>query len=83
MDMTNMKLTTPEMDLIDKIDELGEFITGDDGYVCYAPNGWGLLSSWELRTIADELDKRNETWNKQVIEDLDRLTKEAGMEDAK
>lgn len=49
---------------------LNDFITGDDGYKIYWPEGFqgGGFSSWLLRLIADELDKANEDWDKHIQE---------------
>jgi hypothetical protein len=65
--------------LIRMIEERGEFVTGDDGYVVYWPNtnpchhpeggttgGGGSYSAAVLRAIADELDRRNAAWDRQV-----------------
>jgi hypothetical protein len=53
-------------------EERDEFVTGDDGYVIYWPASFtgGGYNSAELRILADELDRRNEAWDKQVREDL-------------
>lgn len=42
-----------------------EFVTLPDGYVHFWPDGspHGALSSWHLRTLADELDRRNRSWD--------------------
>lgn len=55
-------------DIIKKIDERGEFIYLEDGFLYYAPEGKGCISAHELRTIADELDKRNRAWEEQIDE---------------
>lgn len=47
-------------------DERGDFVRGDDGYTYYAPENsasHGCLPSWALRVLADEMDKRDRTWN--------------------
>ena len=46
----------------------GEFVTDVDGFVYYWPDGScsGHLSSYHLRLLADELDKRNESMNQQI-----------------
>ncbi|MEM9512870.1 MAG: hypothetical protein AAF978_09365 [Cyanobacteria bacterium P01_E01_bin.48] len=48
---------------------LHDIDTSDDGY-CYFFTQRGALSAADLRIIADELDRRNEAWDKQVKEDL-------------
>lgn len=42
-----------------------EFVVLDDGYAHYWPHGspYGALTAWELRTLADELDRRNRLWD--------------------
>jgi hypothetical protein len=58
------------------IQERDEFVTMDDGYVYWWPHtegvrhasggttgGGGALSAAVLRTIADELDRRNAAWD--------------------
>jgi hypothetical protein len=41
-----------------------EFITGDDGFVVYWPKKerWGAYTAHDLRSLADELDRRNAAW---------------------
>ena len=55
-----------QQELIQRIDESGDFVTLDDGFVYYWPSGNGSLAAYVLRWIADELDKRNKEWNKQI-----------------
>lgn len=45
-----------------------EFVTFDDGYVHFWPDGspHGGLSAWHLRVLADELDRRNRAWDAHV-----------------
>ena len=49
-------------------DERKEFVTDVDGFIYWWPNGspHGHLASHHLRWLADELDRRNESWQKQV-----------------
>ena len=42
----------------------------DDGYVYYFKSKPGAIGSFELRAIADELDRRNAEWDAQVKRDL-------------
>jgi len=53
-------------------DDHGEFVTDVDGFVYWWPEGStkGHLASYHLRWLADELDKRNEEWQKQVEKEL-------------
>jgi hypothetical protein len=48
--------------------ERNEFVTFSDGFVHYWPAGSpnGALSSWHLRVLADELDRRNRAWDARV-----------------
>ena len=40
-----------------------DWVTGDDGFVMFWPDGRkGAFSARHLRTIADELDRRNAAW---------------------
>lgn len=45
-----------------------EFVTFSDGYVQWWPDGspHGGLSSWHLRVIANELERRNRVWDARV-----------------
>jgi len=55
--------------IISKIEEHGDFITMDDGFVHYYPeNSRGSLCEESLRVIADELERRNKTWNENIQE---------------
>jgi hypothetical protein len=56
--------------LIQKADQRKEFDVGEDGFVGFAPGYNGLLSAWELRAIADELDRRNKDWQAQIDRDI-------------
>lgn len=53
-------------ELIEKINKKEEFITFEDGFVYYWATGQGGFSSWQLRVIADELDKRNKSWQENI-----------------
>ena len=55
--------------VISMTDERKEFVTGEDGYVYYWPEGkHGAQSAVDLRILADELDKRNAAWDKNIQE---------------
>lgn len=41
----------------------------EDGYLYWEPVGNGCFSAWELRVIADELDKRNKPWDDHINND--------------
>lgn len=49
-------------------DDRGDFVTGPDGCVIFWPDGFpnGGFNAWHLRAIADELDRRNADWFKQM-----------------
>jgi hypothetical protein len=51
--------------IIKMADERGDFVALEDGYVHYWPSqgSRGALSSWVLRMLADECDKRNAVWD--------------------
>ena len=53
-------------------EERGDFVRGDDGYWVYWPDGtnMGALSPWELRALADELDRLNAEWDKIVKKEI-------------
>ena len=63
---------TPEH-LIQLADSRNEFLYGQDGFMYYCPGLSGLLTAWELRVIADELDKRNAGWQAKIDKDLEDL----------
>lgn len=52
--------------LIKLIEEAGDFIIGDDGFVIFWPSDRGAFTAHNLREIADELDKRNKEWEEQL-----------------
>jgi hypothetical protein len=49
-------------------DRREEFVTLADGYIHLWPQGSpnGAWSSWHLRVLADELDRRNRAWDARV-----------------
>jgi hypothetical protein len=51
--------------------EWGDFVCGEDGYYVYWPSdarSRGSLGPHHLRWLADELDKMNADWDRQVQE---------------
>jgi len=42
----------------------------DDGFYYWGPCGGGGISSYELRIIAEELDRRNKDWEETIERDL-------------
>lgn len=59
--------------IINKINKLNEIQYGGDGFVYYVPARPGLIAAWELRVIADELDRRNADWKAQIDKELGEL----------
>ena len=60
--------------LIQILESRSHFFTDVDGFVYYGPAGMLALNSWTLRTIADELDRRNAAWEAQIKQDLEEPT---------
>lgn len=52
-------------------EERGEFTTSEDGFVYWWPSKNGCLAAHHLRILADELDKRNAKWAKEIEEYFD------------
>ena len=60
--------------VIAMLDARNEFGPLEDGYIYYFPSpNMGALASYQLRLIADELDRRNAEWDKHVQTDLAAL----------
>lgn len=60
-----------EKGLISRAEERGDLVIFEDGYTYYCPTGGGGLTAHNLRTIADELDRRNapvDEWYKRSIQ---------------
>jgi hypothetical protein len=52
------------------LDDRGDFVTDVDGFVKFWPADQnGYLAAHHLRWIADELDRRNEPWQKIIDAD--------------
>lgn len=58
--------------IVSVAEESGEFVTLEDGFVYYWPKGVGAIPAYQLRQLADELDKRNAEWEKQINEYFDK-----------
>jgi hypothetical protein len=56
--------------IVEKADERGEFVRLEDGFLGYWPRGRGVITSQQLRILADELDHRNAAWEAQIKQDL-------------
>lgn len=64
-----------DKEIVKKATNKGDFVTGDDGFVVFWPEGQrGAFEAWHLRAIADELDRRNEKWLKQMNEYFENKT---------
>ena len=58
-------------------EERGEFVTDVDGYIYFWPrDGGGHLAAHHLRWLADELDSRNEIWDRQISDYFSRSSNE-------
>jgi hypothetical protein len=59
--------------IINHHEKRDEFVTDADNYVYWWPEGSkGHLAAVHLRVLADELDRRNTEWDKQVNEYFDK-----------
>ena len=58
--------------LISKANDEGDFITEVDGFVYYS-TGKGHLSEWMLRSLADELARRNEKWQASIDDYFEKM----------
>ena len=54
--------------ILQMAEERGDFVRGDDGYWVFWPDrtNVGALAAWELRVLADELDRLNAEWDQVV-----------------
>ena len=57
--------------LLQKAAENGEFHTLEDGFFYYWPSQGGALSAYQLRVLANHLDKLNAPWQKFIENDPD------------
>jgi len=59
----------------------GDIVRGDDGfYVFWPTTHFGYMHAYQLRWIADELDRLNEPWEKEIKEYFDNLAPEESAE---
>ena len=58
-----------DQELIARVNDAGDFLHLEDGFLYFAPSGNGGLSAHNLRVIADYLDRQNEEWRKQINND--------------
>jgi hypothetical protein len=61
--------------ILEQANAEGDIVCGDDGYYVYWPRRTGAYPSYHLRALADELDRRNEVWDKELDEYFDNLAK--------
>jgi hypothetical protein len=55
---------------ISLLDARKSLVTGDDGYVIFWPtSNIGAYTSYDLREIAEEIDKRNKEWDDSIKAD--------------
>lgn len=54
--------------IIEVADKDNEFVMLEDGFYYYWPKGKGAIPAYQLRLLADELDKRNKEWNDRINE---------------
>ena len=54
--------------IISILDERQELFSDVDGFVHWWPANGGCISAWQLRVIADELDRRNVGIEKDIAE---------------
>jgi hypothetical protein len=52
--------------IIQLADEHGEFVTDVDGFVKWWPKTAGCLSEHDLRTLANEMERRNAAWTADI-----------------
>lgn len=62
-----------DKELLERIEK--DFVMLECGYYHYWPTGNGALAPWLLREIADELDRRNAAWDKEVNKYFDNQQK--------
>ena len=65
--------TLKHLHVIEKIGDLDDIVTLEDGYQYFMPKSGGAMSASVLRIIAAELDRRNAVWDEQVQKELARL----------
>ena len=61
--------------ILERANTEGDIVRGDDGYYVYWPRRTGAYPAYHLRALADELDRRNEVWDKELNEYFDNLAK--------
>ncbi len=56
---------------VERAEDNNDFYTASDGFVYFWPaTSGGAYAAYTLRELADELDRRNEVWNKRIERDL-------------
>lgn len=64
------------MSIIEIANQRKEFVEDVDGFVYWWPEGSpnGHLAAHHLRELAEELDRRNREWNKQIEDRFNEKT---------
>ena len=67
--------------VLSKIRKRKDICSAEDGFMVYCPTAFiGFHTAESLRIIADELDRLNEPWQKQINEYFDNLAPEESAE---
>ena len=71
-----MSAEQQRLDFLAKVRESKDIYMEVDGFYCFEPNGVGYFTAHQLRWIADELDRMNSAWQKDMDEYFTRDTKD-------
>ena len=52
--------------ILERANTEGDIVRGDDGFYVYWPRRAGALPAYQLRALADELDRLNEPYEKEL-----------------
>lgn len=55
-------------EIVELAEKNGEIVMLEDGFWYYWLDNKGAIPAYQLRQLADELDKRNEKWEQQIDE---------------
>lgn len=55
-------------EIVKVAEEANEFIQLEDGFWYYWPQKFGAIPAYQLRQLADELDRRNKVWEESIDE---------------
>lgn len=59
-----------EVEFIQQVKDRGEIDELEDGFKYLFPRDGGGMAAWHLRAIADELDRQNSGWEKQIAKEM-------------